>query len=287
MRPPADRYAVLGNPVAHSQSPFIHAEFARQTGEAVHYERVLCPMDDFVGTVRRFAAEGARGCNVTVPFKFEAAALARHVSDAAGLAGAANVLRFDDGGWSAHNTDGIGLVRDLLHNAGVSLAGQRLLLLGAGGAAAGVLGPLIEAGVHEVVVANRGLARAETLVERHRAFAASRRGRIDAIDLGGLRRDRLGRFDLLVNATASSLAGEAAPVDADLIRPGAFAIDLMYGPAAAPFLLWAAGHGLAGRDGLGMLVEQAAEAFAWWRGVRPATGEVLQRLRDRLAAASS
>jgi shikimate dehydrogenase len=280
---PMDRYAVVGHPVAHSQSPFIHAEFARQTGQQLSYERVLCPLDGFAETVRRFAGEGARGCNVTVPFKFEAAALARVVSDRARLAGAANVLCFDDEGWSAHNTDGIGLLRDLQVNAAQPLAGCEVLLLGAGGAAAGVLGPLIEARPGRITVANRSIDRAVSLVSRHAALAHDHRVALEPAALGAVRRPA-GGFDLLLNAASSSLAGDAAPVPADPMRPGALAVDLMYGAAASGFLRWADGHGLRGRDGLGMLVEQAAEAFRLWRGIRPDTGDVLRRLRERLEA---
>jgi shikimate dehydrogenase len=277
-RPP-DRYAVLGNPVAHSRSPFIHAEFARQTGQAVEYGRVLCPPDGFEATVRAFAAAGGRGCNVTVPFKFDAPALAARVSARAALAGAANVLRFDADGWHADNTDGVGLVTDILRNAGVPIEGARVLLVGAGGAAAGVLGPLLEQRPAAVVVANRTADKAQALVERH----ADRGGRC-ALEARGL--DEPGtRFDIVLNASASSLGAAPPPVAAHVLRPGALAVDLMYGPAADPFLRWAAAHGASGRDGLGMLVEQAAEAFSFWRGVRPSTPPVLQALRRQLAAA--
>ena len=165
---------MLGNPVAHSQSPFIHAEFARQTGQHLEYTRVLCAMDGFADAVRGFAESGARGCNVTVPFKFQAAALAAVVTPRAALAQAANVLRFDADGWLADNTDGIGLVRDLQGNAGAPLRGQRVLLIGAGGAAAGVLGPLLEAQPAELKVVNRTPDKAVALVQRHAALADAR-----------------------------------------------------------------------------------------------------------------
>lgn len=273
-----DRYAVLGNPVAHSQSPFIHAEFARQTGQDIEYTRVLCAMDGFADAVRGFAETGARGCNITMPFKFQAAALAAVVTPRAALAQAANVLRFDAGGWLADNTDGVGLVRDIESNAGVPLAGRRVLLIGAGGAAAGALGTLLEARPADVVVANRTLARAQALVERHRGVA--RDTALSAREPG----DCGEGFDVVVNATASSLQGGEIPVGAAVLAPGALALDMMYGPAAQGFLAWAAAHGARGRDGLGMLVEQAAEAFFVWRGVRPDTAPVLAALRERLAA---
>jgi shikimate dehydrogenase len=163
-----DRYVVAGNPVEHSQSPFIHAEFARQTGQAIEYGRVLWPLDGFADSVRALAESGAKGCNITVPFKFDAARVASRLSERAALAQAANVLSFDAEGWRADNTDGIGLVADIEHNARVPLAGKRVLLIGAGGAAAGVLGPLLAAGPREVVVANRSEDKARALVERHR-----------------------------------------------------------------------------------------------------------------------
>ncbi len=275
-----DRYAVLGNPVAHSQSPFIHAAFARQTGEAVEYGRVLCPLDGFDAAVRGFAAGGGRGCNVTVPFKFDAVRLARTVTPRAALAGAANVLRFDAEGWVADNTDGIGLVRDIEGHAGQPLAGRRVLLVGAGGAAAGVLGPLLEAGPAEVVLVNRTRERADTLVARHAALAGARRARLAAAPIGSPGR----AFDIVINATASSLQSAAVPVGAEVLAPGALAVDLMYGAAAQGFLDWAHAAGARARDGLGMLVEQAAEAFWFWRGVHPETGPVLAALRARLAS---
>ncbi len=277
-----DHYAVLGNPVAHSQSPFIHAEFARATGQAMDYTRVLCSRDGFAQAVRDFAAAGGKGCNVTVPFKFESIPLARQVTPRARLAQAANVLRFDADGWLADNTDGVGLVRDLQGNAGFALAGARVLLIGAGGAAAGVLGPLLEAGPAQLQLLNRTPDKATALVQRHAALARAR-----GVDLsaGGLDRADRG-FDLVLNGSASSLAGAAVPVADTVLRPGTLAVDLMYGAAAAAFLRWAGARGATARDGLGMLVEQAAEAFLLWRGVRPATAEVLHRLRARLDAAA-
>lgn len=279
--PAADRYAVIGNPVAHSQSPFIHAEFARQTGEALAYDRVLVPLDGFAEAVRAFAASGARGCNVTVPFKFEVPALAARLTPRAALARAANTLRFDPDGWFADNTDGVGLVRDIEANEGVRLAGRRVLLVGAGGAAAGVLGPLIDARPAQVVVTNRTAARADELVDRHRGLAADRGVALAAAPLDAPGRD----FDVVVNASSSSLQGGGSPVPATVLAGGALAVDLMYGAAAAPFLAWARGHGARARDGLGMLVEQAAEAFHVWRGVRPDTAPVLRALRQRLLTA--
>jgi shikimate dehydrogenase len=283
-----DRYAVLGHPVAHSQSPFIHQAFAEQTGQALTYGRIECPLDGFGATVRAFIdsadpANGlgpARGCNITVPFKFQVISLAAQVTPRAALAQAANVLRFDEAGWLADNTDGAGLIRDLQQGAGQALAGLRVLLIGAGGAAAGVLGPLIQTGPAAVVVANRTAGKAESLVRRHTALAQSR-----AVDLRASGLDDCGAgFDLVINSSASSLSGGPVPVAAAVLGPDALAVDLMYGAAARPFMQWAEQHGARSRDGLGMLVEQAAGAFELWRGVMPDTTPVLAALRARLEA---
>ncbi|MBC7958032.1 MAG: shikimate dehydrogenase [Cytophagales bacterium] len=275
-----DRYVVAGNPVEHSQSPFIHAQFALQTGQLLDYDRLLCPLDGFSASVNAFAAAGGRGCNITVPFKFQAFALATQRSERAILAQAANVLRFDAEGWLADNSDGVGLVRDIERNAGVPLRGARVLLIGAGGAAAGALGPLIEASPGELVVANRSLDKAQALVQRHAALARQHGTALVARPLA----DCGSAFDGVINATATSLQGAAIPVAASVLRTGGLALDMMYGPAAASFLGWAKQHGAQSRDGLGMLVEQAAEAFHLWRGVRPDTAPVLAALRTRLAA---
>ncbi|MFL6694783.1 MAG: shikimate dehydrogenase [Ramlibacter sp.] len=278
----ADRYAVVGHPVEHSKSPWIHARFAALTGQPVRYEKLLAPLDAFAATVERFRAEGGRGCNVTVPFKFDACALATRLSERAALAGACNTLRFDGAEVFGDNTDGIALVRDIEIGAARPLAGQRVLLLGAGGAAAGVLGPLLQSGVAEVLVANRTLAKATAVVQRHAGLARSRKVRLDAMALDAL--GDKGSFDVVVNATASSLAGDALTLPVSVLRTGTLAYDLMYGAAADGFLDWAARHGADPRDGLGMLVEQAAEAFEVWRGVRPPTAPVLRDLRVLLQA---
>ena len=278
--PTLDRYAVLGNPVAHSRSPAIHAAFAEQTGQALEYGRLLCPLEGFADALRTFAGSGARGCNVTVPFKLAARRLAQHASERAVLAGAANTLSFREDGWHADNTDGVGLVRDIENNAGLALAGQRVLLVGAGGAAAGVLGPLVAAQPASVVVVNRTAGKAQALVQRHAAWAAQHGVALSAC---ALEQPGAG-FGVVLDASASSLAGQASPVPASVLAPGALAVDLMYGPAAAPFLAWARAAGAVPRDGLGMLVEQAAEAFFIWRGVRPLTSPVLQALRLQVDA---
>ena len=271
----ADLYCVMGNPVAHSRSPAIHARFAELTAEHLVYERCLLPIDGFVQGVRDFIARGGRGCNVTVPFKIEAAALATHRSERVQLAGAANTLVFGPDGIHADNTDGLGLVADITRNAGLALAGRDVLLVGAGGAAAGVLGPLLQAGVRHITVANRTLARAQALVQAHAGLASLQKAELLALTPQALEAN----FDLIINATASSLAGDAVPVPAHVLRTGSMAYDMMYGPAAQGFLDWARQHGAVPRDGLGMLVEQAAEAFALWRGVRPPSAQVLKELQ--------
>lgn len=270
-----DLYCVMGNPVEHSKSPWIHARFAELTGQPLHYDKRLIPLDGFATAVSAFVAEGGRGCNITVPFKFEAAALATHTSERAMLALASNVLTFRDGDILADNTDGAGLVNDIQRNAGLDLRGRRVLLIGAGGAAAGVLGPLILAQPAGITVANRTLSKASDLVERHAALALLQKTELTAQDLQGLAAD----FDVVINATASSLSGAGVPVAASTLRPGALAYDMMYGPAAQGFLTWAREHGAVARDGLGMLVEQAAESFLIWRGVLPPSQPVLAELR--------
>ena len=282
-----DQYVVAGHPVEHSQSPFIHAEFAKQTAQTLHYGRLLCPLDAFGSTIQGFArgspAGPARGCNVTVPFKFEAFSLCPRSTPRARLAGAANTLRFDAQGWLCDNTDGAGLVRDIESGAGFSLAGRAILVVGAGGAAAGVLGPLLASRPAQLVLANRTLSKAHELVARHAAYAATAGLADCALRAASLPHCGSG-FDVVINATASSLQGAAVPVAPEVLKPGTLAVDLMYGAGAQGFLDWASTHGATPRDGLGMLVEQAAEAFEFWRGVRPSTPAVLAALRVRLAA---
>ena len=274
-----NRYVVIGNPIAHSQSPKIHARFAALTGEAMVYGRLLVPLDGFAAALTQLQQDGVLGCNVTVPFKFEAFAAAQVTSARAQLALAANTLKFEAGQVFADNTDGVGLVRDIEHNAGVSLACRDVLLIGAGGAAAGVLAPLLLAKPRKLVVVNRSLDKAEALVLRHRAHPSLQK----ALQETALSTQTLaapgGPFDVVINASASSLSGAAVPVPASVLKAGTLVYDMMYGPAAAPLLQWARDHGGIGRDGLGMLVEQAAEAFLLWRGVRPPSAQVLQEMR--------
>ncbi|MDF2466047.1 MAG: aroE [Ramlibacter sp.] len=274
-----DLYCVMGNPVEHSKSPWIHSRFAQLTGQDLQYGKRLVAVGGFAQAVSEFRAEGGKGCNVTVPFKFESPALATQLTPRAQLAQASNTLRFDGNAVLGDNTDGVGLVNDIRLNAGIDVAGRDLLLAGAGGAAAGVLGPLIEARPRRIVVANRTLSRAVELIERHAALALQHGVELAAI----LPAQIQGAFDVVINATASSMSGGGIPVPGTALKPGALACDLMYGPAAQGFVDWARAHSATPRDGLGMLVEQAAEAFLVWRGVRPPAAQVLAELRASLS----
>ena len=271
-----DRYCVLGNPVEHSKSPWIHARFAQLTGQRLEYGKQLIALDGFGDAIEAFRAAGGMGCNITVPFKFQAAPLATSLTARARLAQACNTLRFDsDNAIFADNTDGVGLVNDIQGNAGIALAGRELLLIGAGGAAAGVRGPLIDARPRRIAVTNRTLDKAQSLMQRHAKLAQACGVTLTAVALDAV----AGPFDVVVNATASSLSGSGIPVPDSVLKRGALAVDMMYGPAADGFLTWAREHGAIPRDGLGMLVEQAAEAFLVFRGVRPPSAVVLAELR--------
>jgi shikimate dehydrogenase len=274
------RYAVIGHPVEHSQSPWIHGTFAEQTGQLLQYEKLLAPLDGFASCLEEFARSTeprAHGCNITVPFKAQAFGMAPHRSARALLAGAANTLRFDAEGWLADNTDGAGLVTDIQVNAGTLLKGLRVLLIGAGGAAAGAIGPLLEARPAELIVSNRTPGNAQALVARHQSVV-SRGTVLKATALS----DCGESFDVIINASASSLQGDPLPVTRKVFKPGSLALDMMYGPAAQAFMEAATQEGAIPRDGLGMLVEQAAEAFHLWRGVRPHTKQVLAQLRQKM-----
>lgn len=266
-----DRYVVIGNPVAHSLSPAIHARFAAQLGERIEYTALVAPPEGFRATVERFFAQGGCGANVTLPFKVEAFELAAEASDRAREAGAANFLARHGARIVCDNTDGAGLVADLRANLGVAIGGARILLLGAGGAARGVVGPLLAEAPARLTIANRGIDRARDLAAR---FAS--RGAVEACAL-----DRIpeAHYDLVVNATSSSTLGAPLAFDDSVLRPGVLAYDMAYGRAAQPFLERARGRGARACDGLGMLVEQAAESYRLWRGRRPATAEVLAALR--------
>jgi shikimate dehydrogenase len=276
-----DRYAVIGHPIAHSKSPLIHGLFARATGQDMRYEAIDggAEPDGFARALAAFRAAGGRGVNVTLPFKLQALAAADQASDDARLAGAANALRFEDGRIEARNFDGIGLVRDIEVNLGLPLAGRRVLLLGAGGATRGALLPLARAGAARIVIANRTAAKADRLARElapHLPASCALAG-------GGLADLPRGEaFDLALNATSASLGGDTPAVPPNAFAPGALAYDMVYGKGLTPFLELARAAGVTRlADGAGMLVEQAAEAFAWWRGVRPDTREALAAIRGR------
>lgn len=263
-----DRYAVVGNPIAHSKSPRIHALFAAQTAQEMRYEALLAPLDGFAEAVRAFVAAGGRGLNVTVPFKEVAFRLADRLSPRARAAGAVNTLAFGDDGIFGDNTDGAGLTRDILANLGYAIRGRRILILGAGGAARGVILPLAEQQPARLAIANRSPDKARQLAAAFPGCTGS-----GFAELAGQ------SFDLVINATSAGLADAELPLPAGLFAPGCLAYEMVYGKQT-PFLRQAAAAGAAVADGLGMLVEQAAEAFFVWRGIRPDTGPVLAELRQ-------
>lgn len=269
-----DLYAIIGNPVAHSRSPDIHSAFARETSQDIEYVRLWAPLDGFVAVVDQFRREGGRGASVTLPFKEEAFRYATRHSERALAAGAVNTLLFDGAAAFGDNTDGAGLVRDIQDNLRYCLAGTRVLLLGAGGAARGAIHPLLDQRPQMIVIANRTPERARALA-RH----------FDRSVEGGSFGDLKGRqFELVINATSASIAGETLALPEELYAPGAIAYDMMYGKGDTPFMQQARREGASRiADGLGMLVEQAAEAFFLWRSVRPETAGVLAALRQALA----
>jgi shikimate dehydrogenase len=266
MPQPPKRFAVFGNPIAHSKSPQIHTAFAAQRELSLSYERIEAPLDDFAGCVAAFFQHAGAGANVTVPFKEQAFSLCDVLTPRAQQAGAVNTLWQEGAQLFGDNTDGAGLVTDLCHNLGWTLADQRLLVLGAGGAVRGVLGPLLAAAPASLHVANRTRDKAEQLAA---LFAGH--GHITA---GGLD-DLQGEFDLIINATSASLAGAALNLPATRLHRDSKCYDMMYGAEPTPFLRWAAQQGAATADGRGMLVEQAAEAFLIWHGWRPVTAAVI------------
>lgn len=273
-----DAYVVIGNPIAHSKSPEIHARFAAQTAQQLHYTRLLAPLDGFTATVQAFINEGGKGANVTVPFKLEAHALADRLSERARLAGAVNTLKFSDGIIFGDNTDGAGLVADIVGNADFGLSGKRVLLLGAGGASRGALLPLLEQRPAGLVLANRTFAKAQELAQQFSAYGDLVAAEYAALD---------GVFDVVINATSASLSADLPPLPASVFGPATLAYDMMYGKQPTRFMDFAAQHGAQVRDGLGMLVEQAAEAFLLWRGVRPVTADVFADLRAQLAQSTA
>lgn len=268
-----DRYAVMGNPIGHSKSPQIHAQFAAQTSQRMSYEAMLVELGEFPTAVAAFHAAGGKGLNITVPFKQEAWQLTQQRTPRAERAGAVNTLWWNEQGkLSGDTTDGVGLIHDLRNNHGLNLAGLRILLLGAGGAARGVVEPLLAEHPRELVIANRTAAKATDLVTLFQPL-----GPVSSRDFGALSTDQ---FDLVINATATGLSGAVPPIPNTVFAKHAWAYDMMYATEPTAFVRWALLAGAAqARDGLGMLVEQAAEAFWIWRGVRPETGPVIKQLR--------
>lgn len=266
-----DRYAVFGNPIAHSKSPLIHAEFARQTGEDVTYDRQLVEEGNFTQAAHDFFAGNGCGLNITVPFKLDAFSFADQLTERARQAGAVNTLKkMPDGKILGDNTDGAGLLRDITQNLGWNITGKRVLVLGAGGAVRGVIAPLLAEHPQRIVIANRTLAKAEELA---RIFGAGKIVRASSLNIHAR------PFDIVINGTSASLGGAMPDLDPAILNPGACCYDMMYGKELTPFLQWAKSHGAQVADGLGMLVEQAAESFYLWRGVRPETKPVMALLR--------
>ncbi|GLR63267.1 shikimate dehydrogenase [Marinospirillum insulare] len=273
-----DQYAVFGNPIAHSKSPQIHTWFAQQTNQQLEYSAILAPEDDFEASAKSFFASGGLGANVTVPFKLDALVFADTLSPRARRAGAVNTLQKGKNNQIyGDNTDGVGLVRDLTNNLGFSLADKKVLLVGAGGAARGVIEPLLNAGVAQLKIANRTPEKAQQLVKIFHGLQPETQ-----LTSGNWASLEANQFDLIINATSSSLAGDLPPLPDHLFTQQSLAYDLMYSQQATPFMLWAKQQGATQvADGLGMLVEQAAEAFFLWRQVRPKTKLVLERLRPK------
>lgn len=272
----SDRYAVMGHPIAHSKSPFIHRRFAAQTGEPVAYEALLVEPGGFRAAVERFRARGGGGLNVTIPFKEEAFALASRRTGRAERAGAVNTLWFEGAAVCGDNTDGVGLVRDLTRNLGVDVEARSVLVLGAGGAARGVIDPLLDEKPRRIAIANRTASRAVELAGRFAPQGPVGAVALDALPAGG--------FDIVINATAASLSGELPPAPRGTLRTGGIAYDTAYAADPTPFVEWGAREGASvATDGLGMLVEQAAESFRVWRGQEPLTAPVIDALRAHLA----
>lgn len=267
-----DLYAVIGNPIGHSKSPLIHMSFARELGEDLEYIPLEAPIGGFAAKVDELRARGGRGLNITAPFKLDAFAYATELSEDARLAGAVNCLGFDGERVFGQNYDGVGLTNDIERNLGVPMRGRRVLVLGAGGAVRGLLRPFLAAGPAELVVANRTVPKAEELVRM-----VEKDGPITAVGYEAL--SGLGAFDVVVNATSASVHGETLPVPAASFAPGTLAYELAYGKGLTPFLRTARAAGVERvADGVGMLVEQAAEAFEWWRGKRPETRALIDKL---------
>ncbi len=278
-----DKYAVFGHPIAHSKSPLIHTRFAAQTRQDLRYEAILAPLDGFAAALQDFAASGGRGANVTIPFKEQAFRLATRLSPRAKAAGAVNTLSFEGQDIFGDNTDGAGIVRDISFNLGRRIAGQRILLLGAGGAARGAILPLLQEHPAQLIIANRTAEKARMLAAEFSSLAGAScslnpQG-CGFTELSELVRGRPGgTFDIIINATSAGLVDCALDIPDSVFAPGGLAYDMVYGKQT-PFMAQARSAGVQVSDGLGMLVEQAAEAFQLWRGVRPDTATVLKELR--------
>ena len=271
-----DQYAVIGNPIAHSKSPMIHTAFAQLTEQPLEYSRVLAPLDGFEETVHALRAQGFKGANVTVPFKLQAFAMANHLTARAQDAGAVNTLIFNADGIVGDNTDGAGIVRDIQQNLAISLAGKRVLLIGAGGAAEGVLHPILACAPTLVTITNRSLDKALAMVKKVKAQGDDQLVSVNASAFEDLHGQA---FDVVINATSTGLSDTALPLPANIFATGALAYDMMYG-RETPFMAMARAQNAIVADGLGMLVEQAAEAFYLWRGIRPETHTIMQKMRQ-------
>lgn len=271
-----DRYAVIGNPIAHSKSPIIHEAFAQNTGQSLEYTKVLAPLNGFVNTVHSMIADGFKGANVTVPFKLEAFQLSNQLTERAHDAGAVNTLIFNEMGITGDNTDGAGIVRDIQQNLRIPIAGKRVLLIGAGGAAEGVLHPILACSPSLLVITNRTLDKALTMVKKVEDQGDYRFVSVNAYAFDDLQGQE---FDIVVNATSTGLTDTLLPLPPGIFATGSLAYDMMYG-RTTPFMKFAFEHGAVVSDGLGMLVEQAAEAFYVWRGIRPETASVMQTIRN-------
>ena len=272
----SDKYAVIGNPIEHSKSPLIHHAFALQTGQDIEYSRVLAPLDGFAQTVQSMREAGFKGANVTVPFKLEAFRLADHLTERAHDAGAVNTLMFNGDGIAGDNTDGTGLVCDIEQNLGIGFEQKSVLLIGAGGAAEGVLHPVLEQHPQLLVIANRSMDKALKMVKKVEDQGEYRYVSVNAYAFDDLKGQQ---FDIVINATSTGLDDTQLPLPSDIFAEGALAYDMMYGHET-PFMAFARKHGAARvSDGLGMLVEQAAESFYLWRQIRPQTAAVLAMLR--------
>lgn len=271
-----DQYAVMGNPIAHSKSPKIHSLFAQQTGQELQYQALLVPEDGFDAAVKKFQQNGGKGLNITIPFKLAAWEYVAERSERAQLAGAVNTIIFrPDGSCYGDNTDGTGMLRDLMQNYGIELQGKDILVLGAGGAVRGVIGSLLEQKPEKIVIANRTVSKADELA---RLFSTPSKGTVTSSGFNELEGQQ---FDLIINGTAASLQGEIPPLPDTILKPGGSCYDMMYSDQPTAFVKWGEQHGAEKSvDGLGMLIEQAAESFYLWRNIRPETGPVIEALRE-------